>query len=811
MILKLNKYNAKRDFEKSPEPTGASARSSKLPRFCVQKHDARNLHYDFRLEYQGVLLSWAIPKGPSLNPHDKRLAIKVEDHPLDYQYFEGIIPKGNYGAGTVEIWDSGTFYTPDATTPKEIEKAFTAGLKKGHLRFILEGEKLRGEFNLLKLKQPSEDNAWLLIKKDDADAIDNEMEKPKKNEKKVIKKKAQKIPEFISPMLATLIEAPFDDEDWLFEVKWDGYRALSFIKEKNVEIKSRNNLSFNDKFPSIVKDLKKIGGQVILDGEVVVLDEVGKSNFQLMQNYNTNTEGALCYYVFDILYKDGKDLRELPLIERKEILKKLLNQVTLEFVRYGDHIVKQGKAFFNEASKSKLEGIIGKKIVSTYQNKRSKDWVKIKTSMRQEVVIGGFTAPRGSRKKFGALLVGIYNDKKRLDYVGHVGGGFSESLLDDIFRQLEPIIQKNSPFHAEIKPNAPVTWVKPKLVCEVVFSEWTKDNIMRHPVFQGLRIDKPAKEIIKEVPEELAQLVPHKRSSKKSVLELTHLDKIYWPEEKYTKGDLLEYYKSIAPFILPHLKNRPITLHRYPEGIMGKDFYQKDLPISHPDWLKTCEIQQEGKINHYLIIDDVNSLLYAVNLGSIDIHPFISRYKSLETPDYCIIDLDPHDISFDKVIEAALTIHEILDDIKVKHYCKTSGGKGLHIFIPLNGKYDYDQSRRFAEVIGYLVHQKLPLTTSLERSPAKRPGKIYIDCLQNRISQTVVAPYSVRPRPHANVSTPLEWKEVNERLDVGKFNLKNIPQRLKKMGDLFAPIQSEKTNLKIVLNRLFKKGLIGKE
>lgn len=799
-MVSLKKYFSKRDFSDTPEPTGHRQYYSKFPRFCVQKHAARHLHYDFRLEYQGVLLSWAIPKGPSLNPQDKRLAMKVEDHPLDYQYFEGIIPKGNYGAGTVEIWDKGIFYTPNASSPDEIEKALTEGLKKGHFSIILEGEKLKGSFTLLKLKKDPEDNSWLLIKKDDHDSDSNEMIHPKSDGEK----KNQKIPDFISPMLATLIKKPFDDEDWLFEIKWDGYRALAFINQGKVDLKSRNKLSWNDKFPEIAKELKNIDSQVILDGEVVVLDKNGKSDFQLIQNYQKDRAGALCYYVFDILHKDGKDLRQLPLIERKEILKQTLQQVALSNVRYGDHILENGIAFFKEASKAKLEGVIGKKIVSTYQSKRSRDWVKIKTSLRQEVVIGGFTAPRGSRKKFGALLVGIYNNEKKLEYVGHTGGGFTDSLLEDIYGRLEPLIQNNCPFQLKPKSNTPVTWVKPKLVCEVSFSEWTKENKMRHPIFQGLRMDKMAKKIIKETPENIPELNPKQSPSKVSKVELTHLDKVFWPEEKYTKGDLISYYQSIAPFILPYLKNRPVTLHRYPDGIEGKEFYQKDLPPSHPAWLKTCEIIQEGKINHYLLINDVNSLLYAVNLGSIDLHPFISKITSLSQPDYCIIDLDPHDIPFNKVIEAALTLHEILDKIQVKHYCKTSGGKGLHILIPLNGKYDYEQSRHFAEILGYLIHQKLPKTTSLERTPAKRPKKIYIDCLQNRTAQTIVAPYSVRPRPHALVSTPLEWNEVNEDLDVSQFNIKTVLNRLKKKGDIFSPILKEKTNIKIALDRISK-------
>lgn len=797
----LKKYKSKRDFKKSPEPYGLHRLSSKLPRFCVQKHDARNLHYDFRLEYQGALLSWAIPKGPSLNPKDKRLAIKVEDHPLDYQYFEGVIPKGNYGAGTVEIWDQGTFCTPDCTTPKEIERTLSQGLKKGHFSILLEGEKLKGEFTLLKLKQASEDNAWLLIKKKDTDAFSEELI----TSKKTGRKKLKKMSDFIPPMLASLVEGPFDDEDWLFEIKWDGYRALAFIDRGKVALKSRNKLNWNKKFPSIIHDLKKIGGQVILDGEVVVLDEKGKSDFQLMQNYQNEHEGALCYYVFDILYRDGEDLRELPLISRKEILKKLIKELSLSVIRFSDHVLKEGKALFEQASKARLEGIIGKKIVSTYQSKRSRDWVKIKTSLRQEVVIGGFTEPRGSRKKIGALLVGIYNDENKLDYVGHVGGGFTDSLLNDVYDHLEPLIQKKSPFQTEPQPNAPVTWIKPKLVCEVSFSEWTKDNIMRHPIFKGLRMDKSSKKITKEVIQDIPEKASEKRSLKKTLkVELTHLEKIYWPEEKYTKGDLITYYETIAPYILPYLKDRPMTLHRYPDGIEGKEFYQKDLPASHPSWLKICEIEQEGKINHYLLIDDVNSLLYAVNLGSIDLHPFISRCKNLGNPDYCVIDLDPHDISFDKVIEAALVVHEILAKIKVKHHCKTSGGKGLHIVIPLYGNYDYEQSRQFAEIIGLLVHQRLPQTTSLDRSPTKRRKKIYIDCLQNRISQTIVAPYSVRPRPQAKVSTPLDWNEVNSHLDVDQFTIKTVPQRLKKIGDIFTPILKEKNNLKSALARISK-------
>ncbi len=613
------------------------------------------------------------------------------------------------------------------------------------------------------------------------------------------------MPDFISPMLATLVEAPFDDEDWLFEVKWDGYRALAFLDHGKVKLKSRNKISWNNKFPTMINELKKLSGQAILDGELVILDEKWRSDFQLMQDYQKEHRGDLYYYVFDVLFKDGEDLRELPLISRKEILKKYIRGISHSHIRYSDHVLKKGKAFFKEAAKARLEGVMAKKIVSTYQSRRSKDWLKIKTTLRQEVIIGGFTEPRGSREKFGALLVGVYDQEHNLNYVGHVGGGFDRKLLEDIYRQLKPIIQKDTPFQTEPKPNAPVTWVKPKLVCEVSFTEWTKDNMMRHPIFQGIRLDKSPKNVKKEISQKVPTPTSTKKNKRKGVkIELTHLDKIYWPDEKITKGDLIDYYENVASYILPYLKDRPIMLHRYPDGIQGKEFYQKDLPESRPTFIKTCGIDQEGKTNHYLLIKDINSLLYAVNLGSIDLHPFISRCKNLENPDYCVIDLDPSGVSFEKVVEAALVIHDILDKIKVKHYCKTSGGRGLHIMIPLHNNYDYDQSRRFAELIASYTNKMLPRTTSLERAPDKRSKKIYLDCLQNRVSQTVVAPYAVRPRPHALVSTPLNWNEVNAHLDPLQFNIKTVPKRLKKIGDISKSFLTQKNDLKKALDLLSK-------
>jgi len=804
--MSLIKYRSKRDLQQTTEPAGGKSSSPAL-RFCVQKHDARNLHYDFRLEFRGVLLSWAVPKGPSMDPKDKRLAIMVEDHPLDYQYFEGVIPKGNYGAGTVEIWDAGTYEIPNAANHKAAESQIAEGIRKGHLIFELHGEKLHGLFVLQKLKKDADDSSWLLIKKDaESEHFSDNVAESKPKSKGVAKIKKTKMPEFIPPMLATLIEGPFDDDQWLFETKWDGYRAFAYIDKGKVNLKSRANQPWNKKFPNMVKVLQEVDDQVVFDGELIILDSKGKPQFQLMQNYQKDQKGDLCYCIFDLLYKDGIDLRELPLIDRKEFLRKYLKKLDLPQVRFSEYSLHKGISTFKKAEKQQLEGITGKKMDSTYQSRRSRDWVKIKTSLRQEVVIGGFTEPRGSRKKFGSLLVGIFDDNKELMYAGHVGGGFNETLLDEVYKQLTHLTQKECPFKNKPKANAAVTWVKPQLVCEVSFAEWTKDNIMRQPIFHGLRTDKKPKSIKKETPSIPPTKETKTRSKSKNEEEspFTHLDKIYWEEEKYTKGDLIQYYTDIAPFILPYLKGRPIMLHRYPGGLKGKEFYQKDINFAHPEWLKIYPIQHEGSIVHYLGIEDLRSLLYAVNLGSIDIHPFLSRYDNLDKPDFCIIDLDPRAITFDKAVEVALVAHEIMEGMAIKHYIKTSGSKGLHLMIPLHGKYDYEQSRQFAEIISLCIQKEIPSITSMERSPSKRQGKVYLDCLQNRIAQTLVAPYSVRPRPLATVSTPLEWSEVNKHLDLTDFTIKTIPKRLKEKGDLLKGILKESVNIKMALTRLKK-------
>lgn len=802
--MTLQKYRSKRAFDETAEPKGVVKKGKGLPVFVVQKHDATRLHYDFRLEFEGVLLSWAVPKGPSMNPADKRLAIQVEDHPFDYRNFEGIIPEGNYGAGTVMLWDEGTYSVPDAGTKKEIEESIRKGIKKGHLRFILHGHKLEGAFDLIRLHSDDGKKNWLLVKGKDDEANTSDILKKdasvrsEKTLKEIAggmtrkgrKKSKTKLPPFFKPMLATLIEAPFDNSEWLFETKWDGYRALSFVGD-SVHLWSRNENSFNSIFPSIVEELSGMRHQVILDGECVILDKNGRSDFQSMQNYQTTREGDLYYYVFDLLFLDGEDLRDLALIERKERLKKVLEASQLERVRYSDHIIGKGIPFYKKAAEYHLEGIVGKRMDSTYRSARSRNWVKIKTHGRQEAVIGGFTAPKASRKKFGALLLGIYNDKKEFVYIGHVGTGFTEASLKEIHGILEPLIQEKSPFSGKIKSTSPVTWVKPKVICEVSFSELTREGIMRHPVFEGLRMDKKAKEVGLERP-----LKKEKKTMAHETVTLTNPDKIYWPKPKYTKKDMMDYYIQAAPYILPFLKDRPMMLRRYPDGIESEGFVQKDTKSLHlPEGVVTTRVEHEGKALDYFLVNNEKTLEYVVNLGTIELHPFHSRIGQLDYPDYFVLDLDPESVPFNTVMKTATTIHQFMEAECIPHYLKTSGGRGLHIYIPLHAKYTEEQIALFGQVLGLLLHAELPKITSLERKPINRQKKIYLDVLQNRSRQTVIAPFSLRAKPYAPVSTPLEWSELTPGVKPQDFNIKTVPLRFDSLWEIFSPVLGKGFNI----------------
>jgi len=843
--MALTLYNKKRDFKQTSEPIGKASKEGKL-RFVVQRHHASHIHYDFRLEMNGVLLSWAVPKGPSLNPTVKRLAMHVEDHPVGYIDFEGTIPKGNYGAGTVEVWDHGNYIPVDEHGEKITEKQAIAAYKKGNLKFELKGRKIKGGFALVNLRK-DDGKSWLLIKhrdeyvtdedynaedfsknkkKEDASGellkVSSRKSPPKKVAAKDVKKKPEpleaiaensvsisnkKISNYIKPMLASIADAAFDSDEWIFELKLDGYRAVAELDNGKVKLYSRNGLSFIDKYPLVAAALQKIKHRVVLDGEIVLIEEDGKPSFQKLQHYESSTTYPLVYYVFDMLMYEGEDMQDLPLIERKKLLKKLLGNNST--IKYCDHIETTGKAFYKKVVAADMEGIIAKKKESTYYaGVRTKEWVKIKNIQTHEAVIAGYTSPRRSREYFGALILGKYEDSQ-LKYIGHTGTGFNMQSLKDLWTMMQPLATKESPFKERIKVNAPVTWVKPKLVAELNYTEMTDENIMRHPVFIRLRPDQDPKDITmkaekktvppkakKAIKQEEAEVVQQENNSTITVgkrkLELTNLNKIFWPKEGYTKGDLIAYYDAMADYILPYLKDRPLSLKRNPHGIEDEGFYQKDAGASAPSWVKKANIHSDSadKIIHYLVCNEKATLLYLANLGCIEMNPWNSTTAKLKNPTYLVIDIDPSEKNtFNQVIETALVTREILDKAGVDCYCKTSGATGLHVYIPMGNKYDYETVKNFAHIIASMVQEQLPSFTTLERNLAKRGNKkIYVDFLQNRTGQTLASAYSVRPKQGATVSTPLDWKEVKEGLHPSDFNIHNILQRLEKKGDLFAPV-----------------------
>ncbi|WP_025146670.1 DNA ligase D [Pedobacter jeongneungensis] len=892
--MSLEKYVAKRDFSKTAEPKSGKSRDRNKLHFVIQKHDASRLHYDFRLEMEGVLKSWAVPKGPSTDPKTKRLAMMVEDHPYDYKDFEGIIPKGEYGGGTVIVWDEGTYEPIEVIKGKKAqEKHLLHQLKEGSLKIKLNGEKLHGEFALVKTHGMGE-NGWLLIKhkddyastkditKEDKSVLSGKtiekMEKipdkvwkegkeqkikpEKKNTEpkvkketkpvgdnktidvKAILKKAPKsaIPKNIKPMLATLVDEPFDDPNWQYEVKWDGYRALAFINKGKVELFSRNNKSFNEKFYPIYDLLNEWKINVVLDGEILVLNDKGISNFGSLQNWRSEADGELVFYVFDILWYEGKNLMELPLDERQAILNDVLPNDD-DRVRLGKVFKASGVDFFDAAQRMGLEGIIAKKTDSTYApDRRSKEWLKIKVHKRQEVVIAGFTKNADTSKSFSSLLLGVY-EKGKLQYVGKVGTGFSDKLQKTMMEQFKPIIVDKSPFESipdvnkpsRFRPNPPkakATWLKPELVCEVAFTEVTEDGVFRHPSFQGMREDKKAKSVVREEEKPTQKIVdevkekeehahaikPPKGKEPKTLLnpkdetqvrkikghelKFTNLSKVYWPEDKVTKRDMFNYYYQVAEYILPYLKDRPQSLNRFPGGIHGPSFYQKDVKGKAPEWVETFPYENgEGEKKEYLVGTNEASLLWMASLGCIEMNPWFSRVQHPDNPDYCVIDLDPDKHSFDQVVEAALETKKVLDAIDVPSYCKTSGSTGMHIYIPLNAKYDYDQSQMFAKIIVNLVHKQIPDYTSLERMVAARKGKMYLDFLQNRPGATIAGPYSLRPKTGATVSMPLHWDEVKPGLKMKDFNIFNAIERLKVEGDLFKGVLGKGIDLKKAINK----------
>ncbi len=654
-----------------------------------------------------------------------------------------------------------------------------------------------------------------------------------------VKGKKAPFPKTVKPMLATLVDKPFDEPGWIYEIKWDGYRAVALMNKGKVSLISRNNKSFNEKFYPVYAALQKWKLNAIVDGEIAVLNDEGIAHFGSLQNWRSEADGELIYYVFDILWLDGKDLKRLPLSDRRDILKGLVPAAGI--IRYSESFETSAKKFLEETSKLGMEGIIAKKEDSVYtEGVRTKDWLKIKANKRHEVVIGGFTENEGSSKLFSSLLVGVY-EKRKLNYIGKIGTGFNSKTQKEILEKMQKLITGKSPF-AEIpdvnkpsrfRPNPPkakVTWIKPKLVCEVSYNEITSDGVMRHPSFEGLRVDKNARDVKNEKPVSKKSISkpkatnkytrPVKNKGRKTLLnpteetqvktingheiKFTNLSKVFWPGEGFTKRDMLNYYYQVAPFILPYLKDRPQSLNRYPNGINGKSFYQKDVTNTAPAWVKREPYHtSEGENKNFLVPEDEASILYMAGTGAIEMNPWNSTIHKKDYPDWCLIDLDPSEKnSFDEVIKTALATKEVLDHLGVPGYPKTSGSTGIHIYIPLGAKYTYDECQLFGKIIATQVRHLLPGFTSIERLTKKRKGKLYVDYLQNRPKATLAAPYSLRPKPGATVSMPLYWEEIKKGLHMKDFTIQNALDRIKREGDIFKPVLGKGINLEKILQKI---------
>jgi bifunctional non-homologous end joining protein LigD len=770
-MASLNEYERKRARGKTPEPF-AKGKRGRAPIFVVQRHDARRLHYDFRLERDGVLLSWAVPKGVPLEPGTQHLAVHVEDHPLSYATFEGEIPAGNYGAGTVEVWDTGTYELVE-------EK------RDGGLTVELRGKKLNGLWTLVPAKLGGDPKNWLLVKKKTEGAS------PKRHA--------------YAPMLATLAdEVPAGDE-WLHEVKWDGYRAIVTLAGGDAELTSRNGNSLTERFGSVARAVEQAlkTTDCVLDGEVCALDEQGRASFSAMQQGS----GPLVLYAFDVLEIEGESLLDLPLTERRTRLEGLLDQRN-RTVRLSDAF-DDGDALFSAASAQGLEGIVSKRAASRYHpGRRSRDWLKVKTQGRQELVVAGYTKGQGRRSEgFGSLVLGV-NEGGTLRWAGNVGTGFDDAEIRRLLARLQPLRREDSPF-AEVPKmpkvrKADVVWVEPELVAEVRFAEWTHDGRLRAPVYQGLREDKEADEVHRErapMPEEITR--------GKRVLKLSNLDKPFWPDEGITKGDLLAYYREAAPAILPHLKDRPFTMKRYPDGAFGKFFFQKDAPKHMPDWIPTAQFEastrdrppQRRLIDFALVNDDL-ALLWMVNMGCIDMNVWYSRVDKPSRPDWVLFDLDPSpDVGFAETIEVALLIKRTLDLLELESFPKTSGSEGIHILVPVGRRHTYAETREFSEIVAGAIARAHPGLATTEWTKAKRRG-VLIDSNQNGEGKTIASVYSVRPKPGAPVSTPLRWDEVDESLDPGAFTMDAVLERVAREGDLFAGVLTTKQSLAAALKSL---------
>ncbi len=858
----LSLYRAKRSQDATPEPMGGPVSAAAGRLFVVHKHAASHLHFDLRLEMEGVLRSWAVPKGPSYDMNDKRLAVMVEDHPLEYGDFEGIIPAGNYGAGGIIVWDRGEWIALED---------WREGLEKGKLLFELRGHKLHGKWTLVKIKKSERE--WLLIKERDAyvavpgdvfpetsvlSGLTVEDVKAGRSPASALRAavEAAGAPEGrVDPMkVEAMLAEPYDKgaftrDGWVFELKLDGYRLIACKRNNEVLLLTRNGNDYTAVFPEVARAVRALPfAECIIDGEVVVLDPQGRPSFSRLQRRGrlsspldvkrASVELSATYFAFDLIAFDDFDLRPLTVVQRKALLLSAFPK--LGIIRALDHIEREGERFLAQVEKMGLEGIIAKKADAPYRGGRSDKWLKMKTDRTADFVIVGFTAPKKNRGHFGALQLGDMVDGT-LVYAGRAGTGFDEKKLAEIHAMLEPIIRSTPPCEgvvlapgaaplpsSTIPETKTTTWVEPTYVCEVRFREWTPDGLLRHPTFLRLRLDKSprdcdrqqwgahvsAQEDVDDVPsdsvvpsEERDLLVdaPVQKKEAEKAVTFSNLKKVYWPADGYTKGDLIDYYRAVSKWMLPYLRERPMVLTRFPDGIDGKSFYQKDAPEFAPQWIRTVPIWSEDtqrEIN-YFVCDDLESLLYVANLGSIPLHIWASSVGSLELPDWCVIDLDPKEAPFSDVVRTAIVLRQLCASIDLPHYVKTTGKTGLHILLPLGRQCTYAQSRTLGELLARVVLRELGDIGTITRHVTKRGDKVYLDYLQNRTGQTIVAPFSVRPLPGATVSMPLLWDEVNSSLDPRDYTIKTAIARMEQLGvDPVAQVMDDMPDLQAVLKRL---------
>ncbi len=855
----LERYQRMRDFSRTPEPSGEEAGAAPFA-FVVHKHAASHLHYDFRLELEGVLLSWAVPKGPSLDPQVKRLAMRTEDHPVDYRDFEGIIPKGQYGGGTVMVWDRGR-WAPEGDPQ--------AMLRKGHLRFRLEGDKLRGEWHLVRTKGRGgggDKESWLLFKaRDEAaapgsdvaaerpasvltgrsmDAIaqaadrvwdsedgERRMEPAARVEiPQVPGARRRRLPEAPTPQLATLVAQAPEGDRWLHEMKYDGYRLLARVEGGRVRLITRRGQDWTRKMPGLARALAALPVEAaLLDGEVVVLQPDGTTDFQALQTaIHDRAQERLVYFAFDLLHLDEQDLTGAPLEARKEALRALLEGAAGGvggFVRYGDHVVGQGGAFFRRACEHRLEGIVSKRRDARYQGKRTRDWLKVKCTNRQELVVVGWTDPKGGRTGFGALVVAVHQDggDGGLRYAGRVGTGFDEATLRDLHGRLRRLERKTSPL-AETpreltRASSGVHWVTPKLVAEVEFTEWTSEGLLRHPSFKGLREDKAADEVTPERPAPLpsrgTEATPAVTRARKdgsvevAGVRLTHPDRVLFDRQGVTKRELAEYYVAIADHVLPHMARRPLTLVRCPKGASGHCFYQRHARETLTDDVLRVQLSEDsGEEAPYIAIDSLAGLIALVQAGALEIHTWGATLADVERPDRVVFDLDPDaDLPWARVVEGAFAVRDRLAELGLVSFLKTTGGKGLHVEVPIRRHFGWDEVKAFAHAVARDLVRTDPDRYTATLSKAKRRGKIFIDYLRNGRSATFVAAFSSRARPGATVAAPLAWDELDERTRPDAWNVRNLPDRLASLRqDPWADFYAVKQGLtKKVLEKLLKR------